>query len=136
MNHSTSNADAEEHKTSSSRWLAFVDLEPLFPHGRMAVLMQNRNNNRGSCNNKINRVGKSPKKCSPDAASNLRKLKRILRDAFQKGIKPQRELASQSRPSTLVPQRGLSNVRLRPWADNDFGHLLISAAFPLSQFSQ
>jgi hypothetical protein len=54
----------------------------------MAALMQNRNNNRGGCNNKINRVGKPPKKCSPDTASNLRKLKRILRDAFQKGIKP------------------------------------------------
>ena len=98
--------------------------------------MQNRNNNRTGCNNKINRIGKSPKKCSPDTVSNLRKLKRILCDAFHKNIKPQRELASQSPPSTLVPQRGLSNVRLRSWTDNDFGHLLISAAFPLSQFSQ
>ena len=98
--------------------------------------MQNRNDNRARCNNKINRVGKPPKKCSPNTASNLRKLKRILGYTFHKNIKPQRELASQSRPSTLIPQRGLANVRLRLWTDNYFGHLLISAAFPLSQFSQ
>lgn len=98
--------------------------------------MQNRNDSRTICSNKINRIGKPAKKCSPDAVFNLRKLKWILRDAFYKGVKSQRKLASQSWPSTLVPQRGLSNVRLRPRTDNDFGHLLISAAFPLSQFSQ
>ncbi len=53
-----------------------------------------------------------------------------------KSIEPQRELASQSWPSTLVPQRRLSNVRLRSGTDNDFGHLLISVAFSLSQVSQ
>jgi hypothetical protein len=53
----------------------------------MAALMQNRNNNRAGCNNKVNSVGKPLKKSAPDTASNLRKLKRILRDTFHERIK-------------------------------------------------
>jgi len=92
------------------------------------MLMQNSNDNRADCDSKVDCVGKPPKKRSPDAASNLRKLKRALPDAFHKGIKLQRELDSQSRSATLIPQRRLSNVRLRGSADNGFGHLSILAA--------
>ena len=92
------------------------------------MLMQNSNDDRADCDNKVDCVGKPPKKRPPDAASNLRKLKRTLPDAFHKGIKLQRELASQSRSATLIPQRRLSNVRLRRQTDNDFGHLSILAA--------
>jgi hypothetical protein len=52
----------------------------------MATLMQNGNNNRAGCNNEINRVGKPLKKGTPNTASNLRELKRILGDAFHEGV--------------------------------------------------
>jgi len=54
----------------------------------VAALMQDRNDDRGGRNNKVNRVGKPLKKCTPDTAANLWKLKRTVRDAFQKGVKP------------------------------------------------
>ena len=92
------------------------------------MLMQNSNDDRANRDNKVDRVGKPRKKRPPDAASNLRKLKWALRDAFHKGIKLQRELASQSWPAALIPQCRLSNVRLRCPTDNDFGHLSILAA--------
>jgi hypothetical protein len=52
----------------------------------MTALMQNRNQNRRGCNNEVKRVRESLKKCASYTASNFRKLKWILRDAFQKGV--------------------------------------------------
>jgi hypothetical protein len=52
----------------------------------MTALMQNRNQNRRSCINEVKRVREPLKKCASYTASNLRKLKWILRDAFQKGV--------------------------------------------------
>ena len=52
----------------------------------MAALMQNRNHNRPGCNNEVKRVREPLKKCAPYTASNLGKLKWILRDAFHKGV--------------------------------------------------
>jgi len=65
--------------------------------------MKNRNNNRGRCDNEVNRVWKPLHKRTPDTASYLWKLKRILGDAFHERVKSQGELASQSRSLTLVP---------------------------------
>jgi hypothetical protein len=48
----------------------------------MTALMQNRNQNRRGCDNEVNRVRELLKKCTSYTASNLRKLKWILRDAF------------------------------------------------------
>jgi hypothetical protein len=54
----------------------------------VVALMQHPDNNRGLCDNEVNCVGKPLKKCSPDIAPDLRKLQRILCDAFQKSVKP------------------------------------------------
>ena len=48
--------------------------------------MQNGNYNRRGCNNEVKRVREPLKKCASYTASNLGKLKLILRDAFQKGV--------------------------------------------------
>jgi hypothetical protein len=52
----------------------------------MTALMQNRNQNRRGCNNEVKRVREPLKKCASQTLSNLRELKWILCDAFQKGI--------------------------------------------------
>ena len=48
--------------------------------------MQNGNQNWRGCDNEVNRERESLKKCASYTASNLRKLKWILRDALQKGV--------------------------------------------------
>ncbi len=50
--------------------------------------MQDCNDDGVGGNNKVNRVGKPPKKRSPDSTPNLWKLKWTVRNAFKKGIKP------------------------------------------------
>ncbi|MGH7873888.1 MAG: hypothetical protein ACREQO_16925 [Candidatus Binatia bacterium] len=70
-----------------SRWLAFAASDPLFPFVRVVTLMQDRNDDCEGCSNKVNRVGKPLKKRAPHTAADFRKLKRIVSDAFEKGVK-------------------------------------------------